>query len=178
MNRFVKLLLAAFSLAIIFSMIGESINAQTMKIGYVRDDRIRTEHKAFQDAQEQFEIEARAWDEEAGDKQQELQELVDEYEKQKLILSDDKRREKEALIRTKQEALDAFTRQIYGPGGTAERKNNQLLQPLLDEINAAIEAVAIEGNYDVIFNVSGLAYIKPDYEVTDKILEYLGKETE
>ncbi len=178
MNTFKKLILIAICTFVIFSIIGEAVSAQILNMGYVRDDRIRTEYKAFQRAQDQFDLEARAWDDEAQNKQQELQDLVDEYEKQKLILSEDKRKEKEALIRTKQEALDAFTRQIYGPGGTAERKNSNLLQPIIDQINLAIETVALENNYDVIFNVSGLAYIKPDYDVTDKILEHLGKEEE
>ena len=176
MKIFKTLLLATLALTILLSVIGESVSAQTTKIGYFRDDRIRTEYKAFTQAQEQFDIEARVWDEEAAAMQTELQDLFEQYEKQKLILSDDKRTEKEAILRTKQESLDAFTRRVFGPGGTAETKNNQLLQPIMERINTAIETIALEGNYDVIFNVSGLAYIKPDFEVTDKILDQLAKE--
>ena len=97
-----------------------------------------------------------------------------EYDKQKLILSEDKRREKEATILAKQEALDAFTRQIYSPGGKADKKQEQLIVPLLERVTKAIELVAIEGNYDVIFTLnSGLGYIKESYDVTDKVLEQL-----
>ena len=94
-----------------------------------------------------------------------------------MILSEDKKREKEATIRAKQESLDAYTRRIYGPGGTAEQKNATLLEPLLQKATAAIEAVAVEGEYDIIFTLqSGLGYIKESYDVTDKVLEYLEKE--
>ena len=112
-------------------------------------------------------------------KKQEIDDLIVEYDKQKLILSEDKKKEKEAAIRAKQEALDAYTRQVYGPGGTAETKNKTLLEPLLENVNRAIEAVALEGDYDVIFTMqSGLGYIKEGYDVTEKVLEYLEKQEE
>ena len=147
--------------------------AQALKIGFVTDDRIYREYRAWQKAQEEWETERKSWDEEAATMQQELQDMVDEYEKQKLILSDEKRREREATIRTKEEALDAFTRRVFGPDGTAEKKQTQLVQPLLDRIHKAIETVAIEGNYDVIFTLQGIGYIKESYDVTDRILEVL-----
>lgn len=153
--------------------------AQGLKIGFVKDDVIQTNYKAWARAQEQMELDIKAWDDEAVSKQQEIQELLEEYEKQKLILSEEKKREKEATIRAKREALDAYTRQIYGPGGTAEQKQQTLLGPLLDKANRAIEAVALEGDFDVIFTLqSGLGYIKESYDVTDLVLEYLEKQEE
>ena len=155
-------------------LIAESLSAQGMKIGYVRDERIQQEFKPWAKAQEQFNVDAKAWEDEALSKQQELEELLTEYGKQKLILSDDKKREREAAINAKRDALDAFTRQIYGPNGKAERKQAQLLEPLLQSVNKAIEAVAKEGNYDIVFTLqSGLAYIKEEFDVTDKVIKYL-----
>lgn len=158
------------------SLVGFSstASAQGMKIGFVRDDVIKDNYKAWQRAQEEWETEQKAWEDEANTKQQELQDMMTEYDKQKLILSEDKRREREAAIRTKQESLDAYTRQIYGPNGTAERTQQQLIVPLLERVTKAIELVAIEGNYDVVFTMqSGLGYIKETYDLTDKVLEKL-----
>ncbi|UCD64121.1 MAG: OmpH family outer membrane protein [Candidatus Zixiibacteriota bacterium] len=166
-------LIVAFLLAIAVG----TTDAQGLRIGFVKDDVIQQSYKAWQRAQEELELEFKAWDDEAVAKQQEIEELLEEYDKQKLILSDEKRNEKEAAIRAKREALDAFTRQIYGPGGRAEQKQKTLLEPLLEKANRAIEAVALEGDYDVIFTLqSGLGYIKETYDVTDKVLEYLEKQ--
>jgi outer membrane protein len=156
--------------------IGSSLQAQSVKMGFINDETIRTKYQPFQRAQEQFETERKAWDKEAQDKQDELNTMLDDYNNQKIVLSDDKKKEREATIRTKKEALDAFTRQVYGPGGTAERKQSELLQPILDKINKAIQAVAEEENFDVIFTAnSGLGYIKPGLEVTEKVLTKLDK---
>jgi outer membrane protein len=161
--------------AVILLAVG-SVNAQTMKIGFVKDEIIKQNYKAWAKAQEQWEIEKKAWDVEAQTRQTELQDMVTEYEKQRLILSDEKKKEREDAIQAKQVALDAYTKQIYGPDGVAERKQQELLTPLLENVTKAIEAVALDGGYDIIFtDQSGLGYIKATYDVTAKVLEYLEK---
>ena len=174
LRRISSLLILAF---VIMALSASVSNAQGLKIGFVKDEVIKQRYTAWQRAQEQWELENKAWDDEAVAKQQEIEQLIEEYDKQKLILSEEKKKEKEASIRAKQEGLDAYTRQIYGPGGTAELKHTQLLKPLLEKATAAIEAVAIEGDYDVIFTgQSALGYIKDSYDVTEKVIEYLEKE--
>ncbi|PWB76409.1 hypothetical protein C3F09_00120 [candidate division GN15 bacterium] len=151
-----------------------TVHAQALKIGYVLDTAIQSNYKAWQRANDLWETERKAWDTEGQSKQQELQDMIADYDKQRLILSDEKKKEREAAIRTKQEALDAYTRQIYGPGGTAEKKQDELLAPLTENIRKAIEAVANDGGYDVIFTMqSNLGYIRPSLDVTQKVLEYL-----
>ncbi len=177
MTKLFSIALFAFTL---FSFGAKETNAQTMKIGYVDDQKILLENKAWQKAQEDWNIESKAWQDEAQEKQTEIQELYLEYDKQKLILSDEKRKEKEAAIRAKEEALDMYTRTIFGPGGTAEKKQDRLTRPVLENVTKAIEAVAIEGNYDIIFTVagSGLGYIKETYDITQKVIDYLANNQE
>lgn len=174
MRKGKNLILMGLVLSMVLSLGAIQARAQGIKMGFVRDSEIESKYKAWQRAQEQWNVERKAWDDEAQTKQTELQDMIDEYNRQKLILSEDKKNEKEAAIRAKQEALDAYTRQIYGPGGTAEKKQNELIMPIQENVNKAIEAVATEEGYDVIFTMnSGLGYINPSYDVTDKVLEKL-----
>lgn len=169
-----KLSLTGLLVVMAVLFVGRAGYSQGIKIGFVKDDVIKQQYKAWAKAQEQWDLETKAWEDEAMAKQQELDDLQAEYDRQKLILSEDKRREKEAAIAAKKDALDAYTRQIFGPSGTAEKKHDALIRPLLENVSKAIEAVAIEENYDVIFTLqSGLGYIKEDYDVTDKVLKYL-----
>lgn len=174
MRKGKSLVFAGLILSMVLSLGAIQARSQGIKMGFVRDSEIESKYKAWQRAQEQWNVERKAWDDEAQTKQTELQDMIDEYDRQKLILSEDKRNEKEAAIRAKQEALDAYTRQIYGPGGTAEKKQNELISPILENVTKAIEAVATEEGYDVIFTMqSGLGYINPSYDVTDKVIEKL-----
>lgn len=162
-------LLGALALMLIMAA---SAGAQG-KFGFVDSDKIFTNYKEWQKAQEDYNAEYKAWDEEGQTMQQDLEDLIAEYDKQKLILSPEKKKEREAAIDAKRQALDAFTKQIFGPSGKAESRNTELVRPLLEKINNAIERVAMENNYDFIFNSSGLAYARQDYDITDKILEAL-----
>jgi outer membrane protein len=153
--------------------ISSTAMAQMGKFGYVDSDKIFSEFKEWAKAQEEFNTQYKAWDDKAKEMQKELEDLTTDYEKQKLILSPEKKKEREAAIDSKRQALDNYTKEVFGPAGTAERKNSELVKPLLDKINAAIERVATEGNYDFIFNSTGLAYAKKDYDITTKVLDIL-----
>lgn len=176
MRSLIKIIFTLLSLAPLFGLFGDASYAQGVKIGFVEDDKIVAAYPEFGRAQEQYTLEYNAWNEEAQTMQSELEELIQDYDKQKLILSDDKKAEREAAIRAKRDGLDAYTREIFGPGGRAERKNDEMMRPLLEKVNTAIQLVAEENGYDVIFTLqSGLGYIKPTLNVTDKVLEKLEK---
>ncbi|SYZ73332.1 putative Outer membrane chaperone Skp (OmpH) [Candidatus Zixiibacteriota bacterium] len=147
--------------------------AQVGKFGYVDSQRILSEFKELSKAQEEFNTQYKAWDDEAKNMQKDIDDMQSEYDKQKLILSPDKKKEREAAIDAKKQALDAYTRDTFGPGGAADKKNAELVKPLMEKINAAIERVATEGNYDFVFNSDGLVYAKKDYDITDKVLKIL-----
>jgi outer membrane protein len=174
MRRFLSVTLMVAAALTLMAAINSQ--AQGLKVGVVRDDVIKLQYKAFQHAQEQWDTEKKAWDSTAAEMQQAVQDMMSDYEKQRLILSDEKKKQREADIRAKQAALDAFTQQIYGPEGTAQKKNEELLNPILDNINKAMAMIANEDGYDLIFtNGSGLGYFKPTFDITDKVLAYLEK---
>lgn len=152
------------------------IQAQNVKIGYVDDAKVLQNYEAWTKAEEQFQTEVRAWDEEAQRMYQAYVEDSLDFERQRLILSADRKVERRAEIGAKRQATESFTKDIYGPNGTAERKKAGLTKPLVDNMNAAIVKVASDGNYDVIFNSSGLAYINPAFDITDKVIEILSQE--
>ncbi len=147
--------------------------AAAQRFAFIDSDKIQANYKEWQKAQETFNTEYKAWEDQAASMDDELQQMMADYDKQKLILSADKKLEREAEINAKQEALNSFTREISSPGGKAERRMNELVKPLYDKITAAIEKVAIEENYDFVFNSAGLAYAKKDLDITDKVLEIL-----
>jgi len=167
--------IAAIVLITLMSIMLFSLNgfSQVMKNGYIDSDKIFAQYTEWSKAQEEFNTDYKAWDDQAKEMQTQYEEMLEEYNRQKLILSDEKKKEREAAIEAKKRALDAFTGQVFGPGGEAERRNNALIQPLLEKINAAIEQVATDGNYDFIFNSAGLAYAKKDYDITEKVLDIL-----
>lgn len=168
MSRIIKMVILTVGLV---ALLGGTAVAQ--KFGFIDSEKIQQNYKEWAKAQEQFNTELKAWEDEAGMMERELRQLIDEYEKQRLILSADKKAEREAAIQAKDQALAAYTRDISGPGGRAEKRMSELVKPLYEKIQAAIEKLAIEENYMFIFNSAGLAYAKEENDITEKIIEIL-----
>ena len=157
--------------AVAIVALGNSAMAQ--KFGFIDSEKIQQNYREWAKAQEQFNTELKAWEDEAAQMERDLRQMMDEYDKQRLILSADKKAEREAAIQAKDQALSSFTREISGPGGKAEKRMSELVKPLYEKIQGAIEKLAIDENYTFIFNSAGLAYAKQDLDVTDKIIEIL-----
>jgi len=168
MRRFVGIGLMALAALV---MLGGGASAQ--KLGFIDSEKIQSSYKEWTKAQEQFNTEMKVWEDSAAKMDQDLRAMQDEYDKQKLILSADKKAEKEAAINLKVQALQNYTRDISGPGGKAEKRMQELVKPLYEKITAAIEKVAIANNYDYVFNSSGLAYARKELDITDKVIDAL-----
>lgn len=170
----VKLTKAMLPIMAILIILASTANAQ--KYGFIDSEKIKQNYREWVKAEEQFQTDMRAWEEEMMRMEQDLKDAISEYEKQRLVLSADKKAEKEASINAKDQALASFTRDISGPDGRAERRMNELVRPLLEKIQSAIEKLAIEENFDMVFNSAGLAYAREELDITDRVIEILESE--
>ena len=148
-----------------------------IRIGYIDSDKIRSEYKEFSDAQAQFDKEVANWEAQAESLKTALLALQDEYEKQSLLLSEEKKKELEMRIKDKKDEYEGFLADIFSDKGKAQRKNAELTRPLLDKINQALHNLAEEEHIDVIFDIAGggVAYARPELDLTDKLIEKLNK---
>lgn len=152
--------------------------AENLKIGYIDSERIRMEYKAYADAQKKVNQITEEWRKQALDKRAEGDQLMSTYESQKLLLSEQKRAEMEEQIKKKYAEFEEFVQEFSAPGGKLDQKAQEILKPILDKINAVLEKIGKEGGYDFIFDIQlGIVYADDQYDLTDKVLEELGKET-
>jgi len=160
--------------------LGATALAQNLKLGYIDSIRIRGEYKGFTDAQAKYDKEVGEWQKEAERLSKEVNDLQNELESQKLLLSDEKRKEKEDQLQKKKVEYQQYVNQIFGPGGKAEQRNTELTEPLLEKINTVLEKIASEGEYDYIFDAANgnIAFAKKEFDLTDDVIEELGKDSE
>jgi len=150
--------------------------AAELKIMYINSERIRKDYDAFADAQAQFDKDVAVWEAEAGKLEKEITDLKTELEQQSLLLSEDKRQEREKLIEQKQKEYQAYLADMFGTGGKAEKRNAELTSPLLQKINTSLVSIAKREGYDLILDISGgnIAYIDESLDITDMLLQELG----
>ncbi len=150
-----------------------SAYGQDVKLAFVDFQRIQAEYPDFQLAQAEFDKEVEAWKTELAEKEQNILTMQANYEKQKLLLSEDKRIEREAEINDERFQYQQMSTNILGPGGRADASQKALLEEVLQKVNDAMALVASKDNYSVIFEKAALAYAQEKLDVTDKVLQEL-----
>lgn len=139
------------------------------KIGYIDVQRVLARSAAGVAAREQLEKERASIQKDMDGRRQELEKLRDEIEKKGALMTAEARREKqEAFERKRREAAraaDDYQKDL-------EKKENQLLQKVLQEVGGVIEKIGKEKNYYMIVEKrnAGVLYAATDADLTDEII--------
>lgn len=148
---------------------------QSLKLGYVDSNKIIEATPGVAEAKAAYEKQAEQWKAELEAKRKELNDLYAEYQKQAAILSPEKKNEKQQAILQKEREVQEFFQLKFGPQGEANAKEKELLRPIYDRINKAIEEVRAAESYSLIFDLQAgaLAAGDPALDVTEKVIERL-----
>jgi len=148
------------------------------KIGYVNSQRIFSELPEFQEAQSRFDKEVEDWNSRAEAMNLEIDSVKGEQSKNSLIWSASKRSEIEALIKGKEDSLQQYLNTTFGQGGKAETRMAELSRPVQERIIAVIRRVAIEKDFEMVFDVAtvSIAFAKESLDLTDEVLAEMAKE--
>jgi outer membrane protein len=152
--------------------------AQGGKIGYVNSQRIFAETPEFQEAQARFEKEVEDWNGRAADMNTVIDSIKLDKEKNSLIWSASKRKEVEDLLTAKQDSLQRYLDETFGPNGKAERRMAELSKPIEERIISIIRRIAIEKDFDMVLDVASvsIAFAKESLDLTDDVLAEIAKE--
>ncbi len=143
------------------------------KIGYVDSQTIMQKLPEAQDAQKLLDGIVAQWQGEITRMQTEWQKKYEEYDKKKLIMSDQTRAEQERELMQLEKKVSDYRNQKFGPNGEMFTKQSELLKPVHDRIFKAIQDVALEDNYDYVLDKSGeilLLYANDKYDLTPQVL--------
>ncbi len=166
-----KYLLLLFLLVIPFNSI-----LPQLKIGYVDSDAILDNLPDAQDARQQLDVLIQEWQDELNKLQNEWKTKYDDYEKRKLIMSDQTRTQTEQeLIKLEQEIAD-YRQKKFGTNGELFQKQDELMKPVQNRVFNAITEVAQEENYDYVLDKSGgvlILFAKDEYDITNLVIQKL-----
>ena len=166
-----KILIIMLSMPII--LFGE------MKLGYIDSNRIMSEFDDVRDIQVELEREQRKLESEYNGMINQLDSLKQVFERQRLLMSDSRREEKQNELINIERNIQEFQLKKFGPEGEIFRKQSQLLAPVLEQVDAAIKVVASQRGYDYVFDaVSGaIVYALDAHDLTEQVLKELKKDS-
>ena len=146
--------------------------AQGLKIGYINSQDILAAAPGAQEAKDQFDADMVTYRTEVEGLASELDNLVQQYEQQQAMLSPSARQTRETDIRAKQQA---YQERVAAIDERAGLRQQELVQPVMDRVNAAIEEIRAEGSYALIVDVSSGAVVAADplLDLTQEVLARL-----
>jgi outer membrane protein len=124
-----------------------------LKIGYINSEKILMEYQGTKEAEEKLKKEVAKVEQEATERKKKMEEMREQLDKQSLLLSAERK----------------------GPEGSVAKKNQELFQPIIEQVNKILEVVAKNENYDFIFDARGgtLVWAKSAYDLTEKVIQAL-----
>lgn len=146
-----------------------------LKLGYIDSNRIMDEFEEVRDARVKLEKETLRLQAEYNTLIGGLDSLQREFERQRLLLSNEKIREKELEIQSRYGLTQQFQQNKFGPEGELYRYQAQLMAPILDKIDLAVKSVGAERSFDFIMDAAGgsLVYALPAHDLTTAVIAEL-----
>lgn len=164
------------AVALIHSAVGSvPARAADYKIGYVDVERVFREFTGTKSAESQFNQDLEGWIRQYDAKKSELDKLTKEFESQRLMLSDARRKERENELQGKYSELEQLQREIWGPTGKAAQRNEQLTREIITRIREIVGRIAQTEGYNFILDAGdgNLLYGDPNLDLTDRVLTEL-----
>ena len=151
--------------------------AETAKIVYIDTERVMMTSEETQEAQTILMNEKQKWEQEVTEMDAEIERLYSDYESKKMILTESGKQEAEDKIMELTQQRQQKVQELFGENGKLVQKQHELLEPILTTLKNVIEKIAVENNYTIVLDAAagGILYAKPSLDITDQILDELGK---
>lgn len=156
-------------------LIAGSLMAQ--KFAFVNSEYILKKIPSFKAAQEQIEKLSSQYQKEIETKYAEVDKLYQDYQAEKVLLTEEMRKKREDDIITKERQVKDLQMKYFGKDGLLFKKREELVKPIQDQVDNAIKELANEGGYAVIFDSSvsqNILYTNPRYDKSEEVLQKLG----
>lgn len=167
MKKLVILLFCMLSTTVIFAQ----------KFACVDSEYILSNMPEYKQAQKELDDLSVQWQREVESKFQAIDKLYKAFQAESVLLPEELKSKKEnEIIAAEKEAKD-LQKQRFGNTGDLTKKRSELVKPIQDKIYNAIEKIAQEKSYSIIFDkASGatILYVDAKTDVSDLILAELG----
>ncbi len=143
------------------------------KIGYINSESVMQVLPEAIDAQKQLDAMVAQWQQQLQKMQADWKKKFDEYDKRKLILTDQARAEQEKELRQLDQDIADFRNKKFGQNGELFQKQNEIMKPIQNKMFHVLEVIAKEDGYDYIFDKSGqilLLYANEKNDLTQAVI--------
>ncbi len=147
-----------------------------LKIGYIRPQYIFEKYAPYNEAWKKLQDFEKSEMSELQKEGEAFQQKVQEASKQAVLMSDEMKLQTQQELATQKEALDKAYDELYRQGGIIERKQQELIEPIIKDINDVLMRIGENNDYDYILDAEdGILFADEQYDISDIVLEELNK---
>ena len=150
---------------------------QAQKFAYVDTDYILNKIPEFKQAQDKLDAISADWQKEIENKYTEVDQMYRAYQQEQVLLTDEMKVKREEAIINKETQAKQLQQKYFGPEGDLYLKRQELIKPIQDKIYDAIQQLAANNKYQVIFDSSSdliMLYKNNNLDKSDEVLDLMG----
>ncbi len=163
-----------FLLTLVILASSAFVKAQTF--GYVNTEKILQAIPEYTTAQQQIDRLKKQYEAQIDAEMKVVESMYNQYQAEKQTLSGSQREMRESEIIKKERAAKELQKTFFGQEGALSKRSLELLTPVKDRVQAAIEKVAVEGGIILVFDIAtaqGIIYNNPANDLTPRVLKKL-----
>ena len=154
-----------------------AFTASAQKFALIDMEYILKNIPAYQSANEQLQQATKKYQGEVEAIAKEAQKMFQDYQAQSSTLSAAQKTKKEDEIVAKEKSAAELKRTYFGPEGELAKMQEKLINPIQDEIYAAVKELSQLHGYDLVLDrasAAGIIFANPRIDISDEVLRKLG----
>ena len=157
-----------------------SIYAQkrSVRIGYIDTEYILENVTEYSNANSQLDSKIQQWKSEIEKRLTELEDQKKQLNNERILLTNELISEREEDLQIIENEIIDYQQRRFGPNGDLMIQKQQLIQPIQDQIFAAVQEIATTKKYDFIFDKSAdvvMLYSADRYDISEQVLRTINR---
>lgn len=174
MRKLIYIVSAALIFTALYSV---QAHAQEQKIGYVDTDFILSKIPDYKNIEQELKTVSQQWRNQLEQMQKEIDQLKEDFSSKEILYTDEIRKQKKEEINRKVQQRQQYLEQKFGSNGEYFKKQQELLEPIQQDVYNAISVIAGRDGFDFIFDRSqntSLLFTKKEWNLNAAVLTELG----
>lgn len=161
-------------------LIGTSVYAQkrSVRIGYIDTEYILENVTEYSETNAQLDSKIQQWKSEIEARLTELEDQKKQLNNERILLTNELISEREEDLQIIENEIIEYQQKRFGPNGDLMIQKKQLIQPIQDQIFAAVQEIATTKKYDFIFDKSAdvvMLYSADRYDISEQVLRTINR---
>lgn len=162
-----------FLLAFASLMSWSALAQRGVRIGYIDTEYILQNVPEYQDASAQLESKVQQWKKDVEKRLSVVEQKKKQLSSESVLLTPELINERQEEITVEENEILDYQQKRFGPNGDLMIQRKQLMQPVQDQIFAAVQEIATSRSYDFVFDKSTdvvMLYSADRYDISDQVL--------